>query len=141
MADFRKLAIDLIAADGTVSESELKILKKAVYEDGKVRHDEVLFLAEVRAAVLKKAKGNPTPEFDAFFLKAVQDSVLDNGIISAEEVEIVKKHVIGDKKLEAGSVKKFMDTLKKKATTIDPGFDKLHETATKKAAAAAPAAS
>jgi hypothetical protein len=125
MADYRKLVIDLIAADGTFDATETKVLKKALWSDGKITREEVYFIGELRAVLVKKSKGEPTEGIDKFFLAALHENVLGNGIISAEEVDIIKKHVIGDKRLVAHA-KKFLDGLKKKATTIPPEFDALY---------------
>ena len=131
MADYRKLAIQLIAADGKVDGSEIKLLKKALYADGKVSHEEVTFLADVRAAVLKKAK-RASPKFDAFYLKALAESFLDNGVVSADEVVMINKFVMSDKSIKNGAKKKFLDGLKSKATMLAPDFDKLYDGLKKK---------
>lgn len=131
MADYRKLAIQLIAADGKVNGSEIKLLKKALYEDGKVSHEEVTFLADVRAAVLKKAK-RASAKFDAFYLKTLAESFLDNGVVSADEVVMINKFVISDKSIKNGAKKKFLDGLKSKATMLAPDFDKLYDGLKKK---------
>jgi hypothetical protein len=125
MADYRKLAINLIAADGDIDATEVRVLKKELYADGRISHDEVTFIGEVRAAVLAKAKGKPTTGIDKFFLNAFHESVLGNGIISLEEVDMVKKLVLEDKKL-VHYAKKFLDNLKAKATQIPPEFDALY---------------
>jgi hypothetical protein len=131
MADYRKLAIQLIAADGKVDGSEIKLLKKALYADGKVSHEEVTFLADVRAAVLKKAK-RASAKFDAFYLKALAESFLDNGVVSADEVVMINKFVMSDKSIKNGAKKKFLDGLKSKATMLAPDFDKLYDGLKKK---------
>jgi uncharacterized tellurite resistance protein B-like protein len=125
MADFRKLAIDLVAADGQVDEAEIKFLKKALYADGKIDDAEIAFLIELKAAVVKKTKETGTPAFDKFFLKALTDNILADGTISAEEAATIKKYVVGDKKIDPGEVKKFLAKLKKDAKMVDPAFDAL----------------
>ncbi len=134
MADFRKLALDLIAADGKIDESEIKILKKSLYADGKIQDDEIAFLIDVKTAVLRKTKDSPTVEFDKFFLKALTDNILTDKVISAQEAGTIKKHVVGDKKLDVQEIKKFLMKLKKDATTTDPEFDKVYDAFMKKIA-------
>jgi hypothetical protein len=125
MANLRQLAIDLIARDGLFSGNEIKIIKKHLFLDGRISRDEAFFLAEIRAAVVKKAKANPTDKIDKFFLDSLQDNVLGNGIISSEEIEIIRKYVLQDKKL-LPHARKFLDGLRKKATSLPPEFDALY---------------
>ena len=126
MADFRKLAMDLVAADGNIDDGEIKLLKKALYADGKIDDSEIAFLVELKAVVLKKTKGTETPAFDKFFLKALSDNILADGTISAEEAATIQKYVVKDTKMNQSEVKKFMTKLKKEAKTVDPAFDTLY---------------
>lgn len=131
MADYRKLAIQLIAADGKIDGSEIKQLKKSLYADGKISHEEVTFLAELRAALVKKAK-KTSAKFDSFYLKALAESFLGDGVISAHEVTMIGKFVVEDKSIKNGAKKKFLDGLKTKATMLAPDFEKLYEGLKKK---------
>lgn len=124
MADYRKCCLELIALDGKIDEGEVKILKKHLYADGKISSEEFAFLVELRQAVSKKVK-DPQPAFDKFFLKALMDKILDNKIISADEADLVKKHVIG--KIDDAEVKKFLAKIDKEATQKDEKFVKLYE--------------
>lgn len=125
MADYRKLVIHLITADGKIDGSEIKMLKKSLYEDGKISTEEVTFLADLRTALLKKAKKSST-KFDAFFLKSLHANILDDGTISSEEVGLIRTLVVGDKTFKNGAKKKFLDGLKEKATSIAPEFEGLY---------------
>ena len=70
--DFRKLAVELCLADGKIDETEVKVIKKALYEDGKIQQKEVEFLIDLRSLAQKKAKGaSLTPVFENFFFKAL----------------------------------------------------------------------
>ena len=126
MADFRQLAIDLVAADGKVDREEIQVLKASLYADNKISASEVQFLADLRAAVAKKGKKKSTSAMDKFFLRALEDHILRDSVVTSEEVGLIEKHVLSDKKL-AKSAKKFAKTLKKKATTVAPELDKLLE--------------
>ena len=55
MADWRKVAMAAILADGKVDEAEVKVLKKELYEDDKIDTDEVKFLIDLRNVAQKKA--------------------------------------------------------------------------------------
>jgi len=68
--DFRQLAVELCLADGKIDETEVKIIKKALYEDGKIQQKEAEFLIDLRSLAQKKAKGRSlTPAFENFFFK------------------------------------------------------------------------
>src|SRR5262249_10837053 len=85
MADFRKLSMSLILADGLISDEEIKVLKKELYADGKIDRKEVEYLVELRNAAHKKAKvkkAEVNPKFEKMFFQAIEDNVLDNGVIS-----------------------------------------------------------
>ena len=124
MADFRKLAIDLVAADGKVDREEIKVLKKSLYADNKISASEVEFLADLRAAVAKKGKRKSTSAMDKFFLRALEDHILHDSVVTPEEVGLIEKHVLSDKKLAKGA-KKLAKNLKKKATTVAPELETL----------------
>src|SRR5262249_6404220 len=50
MADWRKLVVAAILADGKIDDDEVKILKKELWADRKIDRDEVAFLVELRNA-------------------------------------------------------------------------------------------
>ena len=47
--DFRALAVELCLADGKIDEAEVKIIKKALYDDGKIQQKEAEFLIDLRS--------------------------------------------------------------------------------------------
>ena len=70
MADWRKLSVDLCLADGVIDETEVKVLKKALYQDGQIDAKELEFLVELRSIAQKKAKGaDLSAAFENFFFK------------------------------------------------------------------------
>ncbi len=120
MAEYRDLARDLIAADGVIDDTELKLLKKYLYADNKIVHAEVTFLTEVRSAVMRKHKEADFAKFHRFLLKAIQDYLLADGHkINDEDVKLVKK-MAGDAHIDQSEIKKFLNKLKK-----DSGNDQL----------------
>jgi uncharacterized tellurite resistance protein B-like protein len=124
--DFRKLAVELCLADGKIDETEVKIIKKALYEDGKIQQKEAEFLIELRGLAQKRAKGRKLrPAFENFFFKAIQDSVLDNGYISRKEATLLRKAIFADGKVEDSEVR-FMRRLKNAARKTSPQFDRLY---------------
>lgn len=127
MTDWKKLAQEALLADANIDDAEIKVLKKVLYTDGKIDKQEANFLVELRNAYQKKAKGAPlNPKFETFFFKAMQDYVLDNGIISKAETTFLRATIYADGKVE-DSEKKFMVKLKKAATKTDKSFDSLYE--------------
>ena len=127
MADWRKLAVDLVLADNVIDDNEVKILRKHLYEDGKIDKKEVGFLVELRNLAQKKAKGAPlSPGFERFFFKAIEDNVLADGSISSSEAKWLRDMLFADNKIDEGE-KKFLTSLKKKATSTSKAFDALYD--------------
>jgi hypothetical protein len=58
--------------------------------------------------------------------KAVEENVLADGAIDAEEARWLREMLFADKKIDA-SEKKFLARLKKAARSTSPAFDKLYE--------------
>ena len=56
MADWRKLSMAALLAEGKIDEAGCKVLKKELWEDGKIDDEEVKFLIELREAAQRKAK-------------------------------------------------------------------------------------
>lgn len=127
MADWRKLAIEAILADGMIDETEVKLLKKQLWADGKIDKDEVKFLIELRNAAQKKAKsGELSAAFEKLFFGAIESHVLADGYISGREATWLKSMLFADGKIDA-SEKKFLTRLKKSHTKHSAAFDKLYE--------------
>ncbi len=118
--DWRNLAKSAILADGVVDESEVKILKKFLYADGIIDKKEVDFLIELR----NEAK-TPSPAFTKFFFKAIEDNVLQDGVIDAPEARWLRKMLFADGKIDADE-KKFLKSLKSKAKQTSSQFDALY---------------
>jgi hypothetical protein len=125
MADWKKVALAALLADGQIDDNEVKVLKKELYADGKIDKEEVEFLIELRNAAQKRAKGAElSATFEKFFFKAVQDNVLEDGVIDASEASWLRKMLYADKKIDDNE-KKFLSKLKKSATKTSPAFDAL----------------
>src|SRR5258708_35826097 len=102
MAEFKKLAVAAMLADGKIDDEEVKVLRKELWADGKIDEKEVEFLIELRNAAQKKAKGAElTPAFENLFFKAIEANVLDDGIISAKEAGWLTKMLFADGKIDA----------------------------------------
>ncbi len=134
MADWKKVAMAAILADGKIDEAEVKVLKKELYADNKIDMDEVKFLIELRNVAQKKAKAKKeelNPAFEKFFFKAIEDNVLKDGKIDEKEVKWLEEMLFADGKIDAGE-RKFLESLKKKAKdNVHESFNQLYEKATK----------
>jgi hypothetical protein len=127
MADWRTLVINLVLADGVIEDSEVKVLRKELYKDGKIDRKEVEFLIDLRNKAQKKAKDKPVnPTFERFFFKAIEDNVLEDGVISPTEAKWLRTMLFADKKIDPGE-KKFLKSLKSKAKSTSKAFDALYD--------------
>lgn len=124
MADFRTIAIRLLAANGKIDSHEIKLLKKMIVTEGKVSQEDLSFLADVRAALYKKAK-KASSKYDAFYLKCIQDSCLENGEIGAAELAKLEP-IISDGTFKRSVKKKLLDGLKKKANAVAAEYEGLY---------------
>ena len=126
MADWRKVAIAALLADGVIDDTEVKVIKKELYADGKIDQKELEFLIDLRSAAQKKAKGAPlSSAFENLFFKAVQDNVLADGIITAKETAFLRKAIMADGKVDDAE-KAFLKRIKKGAKKTSASFDKLY---------------
>jgi hypothetical protein len=125
MADWKKVALAALLADGKIDDTEVKLLRKELYADGKIDKEEVEFLIDLRNTAQKKAKGGAlSAKFEQFFFKAVQDNVLEDGEISTEEAGWLRTMLYADRKIDDNE-KKFLTKLKKSARKTSPAFDAL----------------
>jgi uncharacterized tellurite resistance protein B-like protein len=128
MADWKKVALAAILADGKIDEAEVKVLKKELWADGKIDNEEVKFLIELRNTAQKKAKAKKeelTPAFNKLFFKALSDNVLKDGKIDATEAKWLREMLFADGKIDAGEWA-FVEELNKKAKTKSPEFEALY---------------
>jgi uncharacterized membrane protein YebE (DUF533 family) len=132
MADWRKVALSAFLADGVIDETEVKILKKELWADGKIDKDEVEFLIDLRNLAQKKAKKEGLkPAFERLFFKAIEENVMADGTIDNEEARWLREMLFADRKIDANE-KKFLARLKKAAKSTSPAFDRLYEECMKK---------
>jgi len=129
MADFRKLALEAILADGAIDDGEVRVLQKELWADGKIDAKEVEFLIELRNAAQKKAKAKKievNPKFETLFFKAIEQNVLRDGRISGREAKWLRKMLFADGKIDDNE-KKLLNKIKKAATQTSAEFDQLYQ--------------
>jgi len=128
MADWRKVAMSAILADGVIDEAEVRVLQKELKgADGKIDQEGIEFLLELRVAAQKKAKAKKeelTEAFEKFFFKIITEHVLKDGKIDTAEANWLRNHLFADKKIDAREWE-FMTTLNKKAKTKSAEFEQL----------------
>jgi hydrogenase maturation factor HypE len=129
MADWRKLTIQVLLADGVIDTTEVKILRKELFADKKIDADEVKFLTELRTAAIKKAKAKKQslkPEFEKLFYDALKTNLLADHKIDASEVKKLRE-ILGKPSPTAKRKKDFLAGLKKEAKSVTPDFNRLCE--------------
>jgi uncharacterized tellurite resistance protein B-like protein len=127
MANWRKLTVQVLLADGVIDDAEVKILRKELWADGKIDKEEVDFLIELRNAAQKKAKrGELRPAFENLFFKAIEENVMADGVIDAKEAAWLRKMLFADGKIDARE-KKFLQRIKKAAKKVSPAFQALYD--------------
>ncbi len=127
MADFRKLALEAILADGEIDDAEVRVLQKELWADKKIDPKEVEFLIELRNIAQKKAKAKKAsvnPKFETLFFKAIEQNVLRDGKIDAKEANWLRKMLFADGKIDDNE-KKFLKRIKKAAKKTSPEFERL----------------
>ena len=128
MADWKKLALAALLADGKIDDNEVKILRKELYADGKIDRHEVEFLIELRNTAQKKAKGGSVnPKFEQLFFKAIEENVLKDGKIDSNEARWLRSMLFADGKIDANE-KKFLARLRNAAAgKTSPAFERLYK--------------
>jgi hypothetical protein len=128
MADWRKLSVQLVLADGVIDDEEVKILKKELWADRHIDKEEVGFLIELRNTAQKKAKAKGkkmNAKFEKLFFDAIEENVLRDGQIDSSEAVWLRKMLFADQIIDANE-KKFLGRLKKGARKTSPAFDRLY---------------
>lgn len=130
MADWRKMAMAAILADGAVDENEVKLLQRELKgADGKIDGEGLKFLLELRVAAHKKAKGAGVAvneAFEKYFFKTMTDHVLKDGKVDAAGAGWLRTHLFADLKKVDDKHAEFLAAVNKKAKTKSAEFEKLH---------------
>jgi|SRR5262245_12606681 len=119
MADWKKMARELILADGYIEEKETEIIKKEIMADGVVNKAEAEFLIDLR-----KSAPRAVAKFHQFVFEVVKKAILADGAISAAEASWLEKFVTADGKVD-DMEKAFLKDLKASAKKTSPEFEAL----------------
>ena len=119
MADWKKMLKDVLLADGTIDGPETAIISQEIMSDGVVDGEELEFLIDLR----NSAEG-VCDEFDQMFFTALNDDILADGAIDADEASRIRVIIFADGKIEENE-KQFLAGLRSSATSVCPEFDAL----------------
>ncbi len=109
-----------ILADGVIDASEVGLMRKELYADGKIDRAEADFLFELNDATSGKANDST---WQAFFVEAVTDHLLEDevspGEVDAAEADWLIGHIEKDGVYDENE-KALIQNLKAKAKTMAP---------------------
>ncbi len=120
MADWKKLAKNLILADGYIERKETEIIKKELLADGMISKSEAEFLLDLR-----KNAPKAVAEFHQFVFDVVKKAILADGDISATEAAWLQKFILADGVVD-DLEKQFLRELKAQAKSTSKEFDALY---------------
>jgi uncharacterized tellurite resistance protein B-like protein len=119
MADWKKMLKEVVLADGSIDGPETAILSQEIMADGVVDSEEMEFLIELRSSA-----ESVCDEFDQMFFTALQDDLLQDGAIDADEARRLREIIFADGKVEDNE-KQFLAGLRSSATSVSPEFEQL----------------
>ncbi|HSQ55105.1 MAG TPA: hypothetical protein VLM40_05105, partial [Gemmata sp.] len=80
MADWKKLAKNVILADGFIEDREADLIKREILADGVISKSEAEFLVDLRRSAQRAV-----PKFHQFVFEVVKKAILADGDISPQE--------------------------------------------------------
>lgn len=119
MADWKRLAKNLILADGYIERKETELIKAELLADGVISKSEAEFLVDLRKSAPKAVQ-----EFHIFVFEVVKKAILADGEISKSETDWLTKFLLADGKVD-DLEKKFLHELKAAAKKTSPEFEEL----------------
>jgi hypothetical protein len=116
--DFAK---HLILENGTITDAEAKLIRRAVLEDGAIDRQEVEFLID-----LKRSAAAVSPAFDRLLFAVMKRVVLADGYISDAEAEWLERTLLADDTLVTDMTIRFLRELGRKADRVGVRFTRLY---------------
>jgi len=120
MADWKKLAKDLLLADGKIDERETALVRQELFADNQIDDAELDFLID-----LKKAAMGVHITFNQLVLDGVKRNILGDGVISRSEAEFLRRWILADGRVDPPE-KKLLQELKAGARQTCPEFESLY---------------
>src|SRR5262245_3352410 len=121
MANWMKLAKELLLADGTIDRRETDLLRKEILADGKADDAELEFLLD-----LKRSAASVSQNYHQLVFDAVKSNVLADGVISAQEASWLRRWVMSEGQLDEGT-KKLLQELKAGAKQTAREFEVFYQ--------------
>jgi hypothetical protein len=121
MANWMKLAKELLLADGTIDRRETDLLRKEILADGKADDGELEFLLD-----LKRSAAAVSPSYQQLVFDAVKSNVLADGVISAQEASWLRRWVMSEGQIDEATKKLFQE-LKAGARQAVPEFEVFYQ--------------
>lgn len=116
MADWQKLAKELVLIDGAVGEREADILRRAFLSDGAINRTEAEFLIDLRNSAPKAV-----PRFHTFVFEVVKKMLLADGDLTAAEAAWVERFILRDGRVD-DLERAFLRELQAGARRLAPEF-------------------
>jgi hypothetical protein len=121
MADWRKLARELLLADGRIDEREAALIRKELFADGRIDTIELEFLLE-----LKKGAASVPASYNRMLFDAIKNHLLADGTIHADDATWLRTWIFADGKVDAEE-KNLLQELKSGAQHVSPEFEALYD--------------
>lgn len=117
MADWRKMAKQILLADGTIDEREVAALRKEFFADNSIDDIELEFLFDLR----NTAKGVKA-SFNVLLIDALKNCMLVNGTLKPGGVSTLRHLMVSNGQLDAGE-KVFVQHLRAALKQPSPDLD------------------
>jgi uncharacterized tellurite resistance protein B-like protein len=117
--NWREFTKKLLLVDGSITEHETGLLKRAILQDRKVDHEEIELLVE-----LKREATIVHPEFDAFLLRVLKSAVMADGVITDAEARRLRKILFADNQVVKTETR-FIEELRREAKSFGKEFEQL----------------
>jgi len=111
----------LLLADGKITDTEARLLRRAVLGDGTIDRQEVEFLID-----LKRSAVAVSPSFERFLFAVLKRVVLADGMISDAETAWLERTLFAGRVLVSEMTIQFLRDLKRDAARVGPRFAKLY---------------
>jgi hypothetical protein len=117
MADWRKMAKQILLADGAIDDREVTALRKEFFADNSIDDIELEFLFDLR----NSAKGVQS-SFNVLLIDALKNCVLVNGSLKPGALSLIRHLMLADGKIDAGE-KVYLQQLRAAMKQVPPDFE------------------
>ena len=121
MANWRKLAKELLLADGRIDQRETDIIRKELFADGVIDDQELEFLLD-----LKKGAQGVAVAYNVMLFEGVKKHILREGKIDSSDATWLKQWLFADGKIDPPE-KKLLQDLKAEAKQVSREFEELYK--------------